>query len=109
MKVKDAPLLQACQFSGLDGELQVGVHIATILSDSGLQEYLIVYDPVSDKVMGFEKLYMNPEDPSDFRMEGIANPHLLNEIGGFCRAEGLFDHLPERQEYDGEDEGQDTD
>lgn len=109
MKLLNTPLVQACQFTGLDGELQTGVHIATIQSDSGLREFLIVYDPGSDKVMAFEKLYMDPEDPSDFRMEGVADPFLLNEIGGFCNAEGLFDHLPEIQEDGKEREAQDTD
>lgn len=109
MKAIEAPLMQLCYFAGLDGEQQVGLHIATLLSGSGLQEYLIVYDPAADKVMAFEKLYLNPDDSADFNMEGITDPDLLNEIGGFCNAEGLFDHLPETHKDDEERESQDTD
>ena len=109
MKVREAPLMQLCYFAGLDGEQQIGLHIATLLSKTGLQEYLIVYDPAIDKIMAFEKLYMNPDDPADFNMEGIVDPDILKEIGNFCNAEGLFDHLPEIHKDDEERESQDTD
>ena len=97
MKLTDAPLISTVQFTGLDGAIQTGVHVATLESDSGLSEYIVVYDPAEDKIMAFHKKYMNPEDPADFDIVGITNEPLLNEIGGFCNAEGLFDHLPAKR------------
>ena len=97
MKLLDAPLVSTVQFTGLDGEIQTGVHVATVASDGGLSEYIVVYDPAEDKVMAFHKRYMNPEDPADFDIVGIADQHLLNEISYFCNAEGLFDHLPPKE------------
>ena len=94
MKVIDAPLISTVQFTAMDGAIQTGVHVATVASDGGLSEYLVVYDPAEDKVMAFHKRYMNPEDPADFDIVGIDNPPLLNEISHFCNKEGLFDHLP---------------
>ncbi len=98
MKLIDAPLVSTVQFTGLDGTIQTGVHIATIKSDGGISEYIVVYDPAEDKIMAFHKRYMNPEDPADFNIVGIADPHLLNEIGHLCNAEGLFDHLPPKED-----------
>ncbi len=100
MRLIDAPLVSTVQFTGMDGDIQTGVHIATVESDSGLSEFIVVYDPAEDKVMAFHKRYMNPEDPADFNIVGIANPHLLNEIGHLCNAEGLFDHLPPKETDD---------
>lgn len=94
MKLLDAPLISTVQFTGLDGSIQTGVHVATVASDGGLSEYIVVYDPAEDKVMAFHKRYMNPEDPADFDIVGIADDPLLNEISHFCNTEGLFDHLP---------------
>lgn len=98
MKVVDAPLMATVQFTAYDGEIQTGIHIATIASDSGLTEYVIIYDPATDKVMAFEKRYMNPENPEDFNVVGLNNAELLNEISYFCNKEGLFDHLPRKEE-----------
>lgn len=97
MKVLDAPLVSTVQFTGLDENIQTGVHLATVASESGLSEYIVVYDPAEDKVMAFHKRYMNPEDPADFDIVGINDQHLLNEIAYFCNAEGLFDHLPPKE------------
>ncbi len=102
MKVNSAPLVDTVQFTAMDGTIQTGVHIATVESDSGLSEYIVVYDLAEDKVMAFYKRYMNPEDPTDFDIVGINDQHLLNEISYFCNAEGLFDHLP-RKTTDEED------
>lgn len=82
----------------LDGQRRLGFHVATIESDSGLAEYIVVYDGSVDKVMAYQKVYLNPDDPAEFSIRGISNPHLLNEIGHFCVTEGLFDHLPEKLE-----------
>jgi hypothetical protein len=98
MKVINAPLMDTVQFTAYDGEIQTGLHIATIASDSGLSEYVIVYDPAEDKVMAFLKRYMNPEDPADYDILGIADPDLLKEISYFCNKEGLFDHLPVKED-----------
>ena len=106
MRVLDAPLVQACQFTGMNGEIQTGVHVATIGSKSGLAEYLVVYDPASDKIMAFRKVYLDPESPADYNISGIKNPELLEEISKFCNTEGLFDHLPEPID-DGEGESTD--
>ncbi len=102
MKVNNAPLVDTVQFTAMDGTIQTGVHIATVESDSGLSEYIVVYDPAENKVMAFHKRYMDPEDPADFDIVGISDQHLLNEISHFCNAEGLFDHLP-RKTTDEED------
>lgn len=104
MKVVDAPLLATVQFTAYNGEIQTGVHVATIASDTGLTEYVIVYDPGTDKVMAFAKRYMNPEDPADYDIIGIDQPELLNEISHFCNKEGLFDHLPRKQDEENSDE-----
>jgi hypothetical protein len=104
MKVTDAPLIATVQFTAYNGEIQTGLHIATIASDSGLVEYVVIYDPAEDKIMAFEKRYMNPEDPEDYDIVGIANPTLLNEISHFCNKEGLFDHLPVRQDEETDEE-----
>lgn len=100
MKVTNAPLVDTVQFTGMDGEIQTGVHVATVESDSGISEYIVVYDPAEDKVMAFHKRYTNPEDPAEFDIVGIADVPLLNEISHFCNKEGLFDHLPARQVYE---------
>jgi hypothetical protein len=104
MKVIDAPLIKDCMFTGLDGSMHTGIHIATIASDSGLSEYIITYDPTEDKIMAFHKRYMNPDEPGDYDIVGVDNPHLLNEIGYFCNKEGLFDHLPVKQDEENSDE-----
>jgi len=98
MKVIDAPLLATVQFTAMSGEIKTGVHVATIATDTGLTEYVIVYDPAEDKVMAFAKRYMNPEDPADFDIIGVDQEELLNEISYFCNKEGLFDHLPRKQD-----------
>ena len=104
MKVIDAPLMATVQFTAYNGEIQTGIHVATVASESGLVEYVIVYDPAEDKVMAFEKRYMNPEDPSDYDIVGIGQPELLNEISHFCNKEGLFDHLPVKQDEETNEE-----
>jgi len=104
MKVIDAPLMATVQFTAYNGEIQTGLHIATIADDSGLTEYVVVYDPGEDKIMAFQKRYMNPEDPADYDIDGIDNPPLLNEISYFCNKEGLFDHLPVERDEDNSDE-----
>jgi hypothetical protein len=100
MKVTNAPLVDTVQFTAMDGTIQTGVHIATVESDSSLSEYIVVYDPAEDKVMAFQKRYINPEDPADFDIVGINDQHLLNEIAYFCNKEGLFDHLPAKKAYE---------
>ena len=95
MKVLDAPLVKPCQFTALNGNVQTGVHVATIGSKSGLAEYLIIYDPKEDRVLAFRKMYLNPDDLAEYNISGIANADLLQELADFCNAEGLFDHLPE--------------
>lgn len=95
MKILDAPLVKSCQFTGINGEIQTGVHVATVQSKSGLAEYLVIYDPYTDKIMAFRKVYLDPGNPAEYNITGIENPHLLNELGDFCNSEGLFDHLPE--------------
>lgn len=102
MRLKEIPLLQPVKFTALSGELQTGLHVATIEAKSGLMEYLIIFDMKKNKVMAFEKLYLDPENPSEFQIKGIDNPHLLNEIGDFCNLEGIFDHLPEKDNDDGQ-------
>lgn len=103
MKIADAPLMATVQFTAYNGEIQTGLHIATVESDSGLVEYVIVYDPGVDKVMAFEKRYMNPEDPADYDIIGVKDQGLLNEIGHFCNKEGLFDHLPRKDNEEDSD------
>jgi len=95
MKVLDAPLVKPCQFTALNGNVQTGVHVATIGSRSGLAEYLIIYDPRKDRVLAFRKMYLNPDSAAEYNITGIDNPELLEELASFCNAEGLFDHLPE--------------
>jgi hypothetical protein len=104
MKIVDAPLVASVQFTAYDGEIKTGVHVATISTDTGLTEYLIVYDPETDKVMAFAKRYMNPEDPADFDIVGVDQEELLNEISFFCNKEGLFDHLPQREHEENSNE-----
>ncbi|NOQ49099.1 MAG: hypothetical protein GQ553_00320 [Nitrosomonadaceae bacterium] len=102
MQLKEIPLLQPCQFTALDGKLQTGLHLATIEGRSGLTEYLIIYDLDEDRIMAFEKIYLDPENPAEFQIKGVDNPHLLNEIGDVCNTEGVFDHLPEKENDDGQ-------
>lgn len=98
MKVVDAPLVASVQFTAYNGDIKTGVHIATLATDTGLTEYLIIYDPADDKIMAFAKRYMNPEDPADFDIVGVEQKELLNEISYFCNKEGLFDHLPKKED-----------
>lgn len=103
MKVIEAPLSRHIYLQNhITGDTFLGLHIATVASDSGLEEYVVAYDNVDDKVLAFYKRYMNPEDPADFQTDGIYDQHLLNEIAYFCNKEGLFDGLP-RKTTDEED------
>lgn len=101
MKVLDAPLVKACQFTAINGEIQTGVHVATIQSKSGLAEYLVIYDPKDDRILAFRKMFLDPESPAEYNITGIEDLELLNEIGDFCNAEGLFDHLPQHDDASG--------
>ncbi len=101
MKLIEAPLSRQITLKNeITGKTFTGIHLATITSDSGLSEYVVAYDPFRDKILAFHKRYMNPEDPADFDTIGIADTPLLNEIGHFCNAEGLFDYLPPKETDD---------
>ena len=71
---------QKVSYAGLDGKPHKGYALCGIESSDGLRQYVLLWNHTADKYELYQKIHLDPEQPSDYTLRGVANEPLLNEI-----------------------------
>lgn len=81
---------QSVCWGGLANQLYSGWQIAIIASEDRLREYVLVWNEEEDKFDLWQKVYTNPEDPSEHKYEGITNKTITNEVSSFFSSQDIW-------------------
>ena len=71
---------QKVTYSGLDGQPHRGYALCGIESSDGLSQYVLLWNHENDKYELYQKVHLDPEQPSDYTLRGVDHAPLLNEI-----------------------------
>ena len=71
---------QKVRYAGLDGAPHSGYALCGIESPDELSQYVLLWNHSEDKYELYQKVHLDPEQPSDYTLRGVDNWTLLNEI-----------------------------
>ena len=98
---------------GLGGQSYIGWNIATIESKDGLSEYALIWNSKDDKFDLWQKIYSNPEDPSEFKYQsGDIPDKIVHDLKYYIDSQDMWPiienlvKLARKQEDEEEDDGQ---